>query len=78
MCRLFGFVSYNPVAITHLLEGRSVVIASTGLNSGSGWEILRSGQMLVVERDTLDITIVDIALNSRKSIQEQYKSALQR
>lgn len=56
----------------------AVIVASTGLNQGSEWEILRSGQMLVVERDTLKITVVDVAHNSRISIQEQYKSVLQR
>jgi predicted glutamine amidotransferase len=56
----------------------AVVVASTGLNPGAGWENLRSGQMLVVEHDTLKITIVEIDHNTRNSIQEQFKSALQR
>jgi hypothetical protein len=64
--------------IKYQVRGDAVIVASTGLNQDAGWEVLRSGQMLVVERDTLDIAIVDVALNSRKSIQEQYKSALQR
>ncbi len=64
--------------IRYQVSPDAVVVASTGLNPGSGWKILRNGQMLVVKRDTLDITIVDLALNSRKSIQEQYKSVLQR
>ena len=64
--------------IQYQVSPDAVVVASTGLNPGSGWEILRSGQMLVVERDTLKITIVEINHNTRNSIQEQYKSALQR
>ncbi len=64
--------------IQYQVNNGAVVVASTGLNPGSGWEILRSGQMLVVERDTLRVTVIDVALNSRNSIKEQYKSALQR
>lgn len=56
----------------------AIVVGSTGLNQDAGWEILRSGQMLVVERDTLKMTIVDVARNARNSIEEQYKSILQR
>lgn len=56
----------------------AIVVGSTGLNQDVGWEILRSGQMLVVERDTLKMTIVDVARNARNSIEEQYKSILQR
>ena len=64
--------------IQYQVGSDGVVVASTGLNPVSGWETLRSGQMLVVERDTLKITIVDVGQNPRNSIKEQYKSALQR
>lgn len=64
--------------IQYQVSSDGVVIASTGLNPGSGWETLRNGQMLVVERDTLKITIVDVGQKTRNSIKEQYKSALQR
>src|SRR5262252_3777795 len=41
--------------IQYQVNTDAVVVASTGLNPGSGWEILHSGQMLVNERDTLKI-----------------------
>lgn len=56
----------------------AIVVGSTGLNQDPGWEILRNGQMLLVERDTLRLTIVDLAQNMRSAIQEEYKSKLQR
>ncbi len=43
-----------------------------------GWQTLKNGYMLVVERDTLKTTIHSIAHNARSSIQEQYLSQLQR
>lgn len=54
------------------------IVGSTGLNQESGWEMLQNGQMLIVERDTLEATIVDVDQGTRISIQEQYKSTLQR
>jgi predicted glutamine amidotransferase len=56
----------------------AVVVASTGLGQGEGWQTLKNGQMLIVERDTLKSTIVDIACSTRNTIQEQYLSQLQR
>jgi predicted glutamine amidotransferase len=56
----------------------AVIVGSTGLDQESGWEMLQNGQMLIVERDTLKATIVDVDQNTRSSIQEQYKSTLQR
>jgi predicted glutamine amidotransferase len=58
----------------------AVVVASTGLNQDEekGWQTLKSGHMLVVERGTLKTTIHTIAHNARSSIQEQYLSQLQR
>jgi predicted glutamine amidotransferase len=56
----------------------AIIIGSTGLNQAADWEILRSGQMLVVERGTLNVTIIDVTYHTRSSIQEQYKSILQR
>ena len=56
----------------------ALIVGSTGLNQDGDWQILRNGQMLVVERGTLNVTIVDVSVNTRISIQEQYKSILQR
>jgi predicted glutamine amidotransferase len=56
----------------------AVVVASTGLGQGAGWQNLKNGQMLVVERGTLTLSIIDIAYNTRNTIQEQYLSQLQR
>ncbi len=58
----------------------AVVVASTGLGQDEkkGWQALKNGSMLVVERDTLKATIHTIAHNTRSSIQEQFLSQLQR
>lgn len=58
----------------------AVVVASTGLGQDEkkGWQTLKNGSMLVVERDTLKATIHTIAHNTRSSLQEQYLSQLQR
>ena len=56
----------------------AIVADSTGLNQDPGWEILRNDQMLLVERGTLKLTIVDVAQNTRSAIQEEHKSNLQR
>lgn len=56
----------------------AVVIGSTGLNHGHGWKTLKNGQMLLVSRGTLEVKIVDVAQNARKSLEEQYLSQLQR
>jgi hypothetical protein len=62
----------------HQIRPDALIVGSTGLNQDGDWQILRSGQMLVVERGTLNVTIVDVSYNTRTSIQEQYKSILQR
>jgi predicted glutamine amidotransferase len=56
----------------------AVIVASTGLGQGAGWQTLKNGQMLVIERGTLKATIHTIAHNTRNSIQEQYLSQLLR
>ena len=56
----------------------AVVVASTGLGRGAGWKTLKNGQLLIIERDTLKMTVVDIAQNASNTIQEQYLSQLQR
>ena len=48
----------------------------SGLNQDSGCEILRYDQMLLVERGTLKVIIVDVAHNTSSSIQERYQSKL--
>jgi hypothetical protein len=42
------------------------------------FRVITFSMMLVVERGTLNVTIVDVTYNTRTSIQEQYKSNLQR
>jgi predicted glutamine amidotransferase len=56
----------------------AVLVGSTGLNRGPGWKTLQNGQMLLVNRGTLKVEIVDVAQDTRSSIEEQYKSLLQR
>ena len=86
---LYAACDFNPKApllrqdpdyfhIHYRVTPNAVVIASTGLGQGTGWQTLKNGQMLVVERDTLKATIHTIAHNARNSIQEQYLSQLQR
>jgi predicted glutamine amidotransferase len=80
------FDPYAPLAqqepdyfhLQYQVRPDAIVVGSTGLNQDASWEILKSGQMLVVERGTLNMSIVDVAHNTRSSIQEQYKSILQR
>lgn len=58
----------------------AVIVASTGLGQDEkkGWQTLKNGSMLVVERDKLKATIHTIAHDTRGSIQERYLSQLQR
>ena len=81
MCCLLGFVARKPDYFHLQYQIRPdahIVVGSTGLNQDGDWQILRSGQILVVERGTLDVTIVDVSYDTRTPIQEQYKSSLQR
>ncbi len=80
MCRLLGFVARKPVNfhLQYQIRPDALIVGSMGLNQDGDWQILRSGQMLVVERGTLNVTIVDVSYNTRTSIEEQYKSILQR
>ncbi|HVB74283.1 MAG TPA: class II glutamine amidotransferase [Ktedonobacteraceae bacterium] len=55
----------------------AVIVGSTGLSQAPGWETLQNGQMLLVERGTLKVTIIDVAQTTRSSLQEQYLSQLQ-
>jgi predicted glutamine amidotransferase len=87
---LFAVCDFDPNAplaqkdadYFHLLyqvRSERVIVRSTGLGQDStGWETLKNGQMLLVERGTLRVTIVYIAENARNSLQEQYLSLLQR
>ncbi|HLX58954.1 MAG TPA: class II glutamine amidotransferase [Ktedonobacteraceae bacterium] len=68
----------NYYHLQYRITRDAVVVTSSGLSQGTGWKTLKNGQMLLVERGTLKVTIVDVAQNTRSSIQEQYLSQLQR
>ena len=55
-----------------------VMIGSTGLGQNDGWEKLDNGQLLVVERGTLKVTVHTISQGIRKPLSDEYKSTLQR
>lgn len=56
----------------------AVTIASTGLGQDERWEKLDNGQLLIVERGTLNVSVVDISRGMRKPLLDEHKSALQR
>ena len=49
---------YYP--LLHRRAGDTVVVASTGWTDSAGWSTLSNGQMLVVERGTLETSVVPI------------------
>jgi predicted glutamine amidotransferase len=86
---LYAVCDYDPNAplaqqepdyfhVQYQVRPDAIVVGSTGLNQDASWEILKSGQMLVVERGTLHMSIREVTRTIRSSIQEQYKSILQR
>ncbi len=46
----------------------AVVVASTGLGQGAGWQTLKNGQMLVVERGTLKADASSISRTIRETL----------
>ena len=66
---LFAVCSYDPQSdddpnyypLLHRRVADTVVVTSTGWTGGSGWNALRNGEMLVVERGTLATHVVQVA-----------------
>lgn len=56
----------------------AVTIRSTGLGQDNGWAKLENGQLLIVERDTLHVSVIDISRGMRKPLLDEHRSALQR
>lgn len=50
---------YYP--LLHRRDGQTVVVASTGWTDGAGWSALENGQLLVVERGSLQTTVVPLS-----------------
>lgn len=57
--------------LQYRITPEAVIVGSTGLGQGEGWKTLKNGQILIVERGTLQVTIVEIVQNTRKSIMER-------
>lgn len=47
--------------IKYCVTPDAVLVGSTGLNQDACWKTLENGQMLLVKRGTLDMTLVDLA-----------------
>ncbi|GAC1384982.1 MAG: class II glutamine amidotransferase [Ktedonobacteraceae bacterium] len=55
-----------------------VMIGSTGLGQHEGWSKLDNGQLLIVERGSLHVSVIDISRGMRKPLRDEYTSSLQR
>jgi predicted glutamine amidotransferase len=84
---LYAVCSYDPAStrsqeepdyfpLQYRKTPDAVVIASTGLGQGDDWHRLANGQMLLVKRDTLEGTILDLAYKTHLSQQERSPSLL--
>jgi hypothetical protein len=79
MDRLQGkVVLLNYFHLQYRITQDAVIVGSTGLSHGPGWHTLKNGQMLMISRATLGVTIVDITQSKRSPIEEQYLLQLQR
>jgi predicted glutamine amidotransferase len=67
---LYAVCSYDPAASTddpnyfpllHRQVGDHVVVTSTGWSDSTGWRTVSNGQMLVVERGSLNTSVVPVA-----------------
>lgn len=66
---LFAVCSYDPGSyedpdyypLLYRRTGETVVVASTGWTDSAGWRALTNGQMLVVERGSLRISVLPVA-----------------
>ncbi|HEY3992681.1 MAG TPA: class II glutamine amidotransferase [Ktedonobacteraceae bacterium] len=60
--------------IKYRITDDAVLIGSTGLQQNEEWSTLENGQMLLVNRGTLRVTIIDLAGKKRNCRQEWYQS----
>jgi len=66
---LYAVCSYDPASdddpdyypLLHRREGDRVVVTSTGWTDSTGWSTVSNGQMLVVERSSLNTSTVPVA-----------------
>ncbi len=66
---LYAVCSYDPSSdedpdyypLLYRRTGDTVVVASTGWTDTAGWQTLSNGQMLVVDRESLAMSVVDVA-----------------
>ncbi|SDT33123.1 Predicted glutamine amidotransferase [Friedmanniella luteola] len=66
---LYAVSSHDPAAdadpdyftLLHRRSGDRVVVTSTGWTDSTGWSAVRNGQMLVVDRSTLQTSVVPVA-----------------
>jgi predicted glutamine amidotransferase len=70
---LYAVCSYDPASdedphyypLLHRQVDDRVVITSTGWTDSTGWSTVSNGQMLVVERSTLNTSVVPVAVPGR-------------
>lgn len=85
---LYAVCTFNPYSnraqaepdyfpLRYHLTADAVIIGSTGLGQGDDWHELANGQMLIVNRATLAVSMLDLGHRTRLSQQEQYPSLLQ-
>ncbi|GAC1359362.1 MAG: class II glutamine amidotransferase [Ktedonobacteraceae bacterium] len=63
--------------LLYRLTPDAVLIGSTGLSQDEEWRHVNNGYMLVVDRGTLDVAIVDLMEHTRSSLQEPCTSTQQ-
>ncbi len=86
---LYALNDYDPASswaqkepdyfhLHYRVSPEAVAVGSTGLGQDDGWDKLENGQLLVVERATLKVSVIDISQGMRQLLHEEYKSTLQR
>ena len=86
---LYALNDYDPNApravkepayfhLHYLVTPDGVTVASTGLGQNEGGNKLDNGQLLIVERGTLNVSVIDISHGMRKQLLDEHTSLLQR
>lgn len=73
---LYAVCSYDPASyadqdyypLMHRRVDDTLVVTSTGWTEGPGWTALENGQLLVVERETLETSVVPVARPVRRDV----------
>ncbi len=85
---LYAVCAYNPdsaraqqepdyFSMKYRIASDTIMVGSTGLGQDSTWKDLANGQMLVVNRGTLEVKLVELEYNAKCLQKEQYSLLLQ-